>query len=103
LTEGAVLAIEKQIEIMRSEALYDPDIENRLAAARVINQAANTILNMKARVDEGSFRQRLADRMPDIVEKINLYKDKVPPIIEGSLEPLPDGDHPPPDTAPAGH
>ena len=83
---------------MRTEALYDPDVEIRLAAGRVINQAANTILNMKARVDEGSFRQRLADRMPDIMEKIKLHQDKVPPVIEGSLEPWPDEDHPPQDT-----
>lgn len=62
-------------------AMDDDDPEIRNATARVINQAAQTVLTMKARADEGSFKRQAVDRLSELLEIIASEEKKIPPKI----------------------
>jgi len=90
LDDAAKLALKRAIEVLQI-SIEDPDLELRNQNARVVMAAVQVVLANKQKADEGSFRMRLVDRMPDILEKINLHRSKVPPLmIEGQALPSTD-------------
>lgn len=75
------LAIKRQIEILEM-SIDDPDPEIRNATGRLVNQAAQTILTMKARADEGSFKRQALGKLPELLKIIHDEENRMK-LIEG--------------------
>lgn len=63
-------------------SMDDPDPEIRNATGRLINQAAQTILTMKARADEGSFKRQALGKLPELLKIIHDEENRMK-LIEG--------------------
>lgn len=63
---------------------YDPDPEIRNANRRIINQACQTVLTMKARVEEGSFKRQALGKLPELLKIIHDEENRMR-LIEGAI------------------
>jgi hypothetical protein len=70
------LAIDRQIEFLKLEC-DDDDPEVRNATRRIVNQAAQNVLMLKIRADEGSLRLKTVDRLGDILRLVAEEEQKL--------------------------
>jgi hypothetical protein len=65
-------------------SIDDPDPEIRNATGRLVNQAAQTILTMKARTNEESFKRQALGKLPELLKIIHEEESRMK-LIEGTI------------------